>query len=129
MRLDWDGGFGELSHSLHFADSYAKDFEARAHMDGSVGGAYNAAITRSGTYAATSIKGREVANMEALGRHAGVSYCRTPDGHGFACNADVSRDTDNASMLESWSLSLTEVTLTRDFMPSDDDVEVPDELG
>ena len=128
MRLDWAGGFGELAHSLHFADAYAKDFEARKHMDGSIGGAYGGSISRTGTYSAKSIKGYELSGMEGLGRHAGLAYCRTPDGRAFACNADVSRDTDNTSMLESWSLTLTEVSLTRDFTPSDDDVEVTDGL-
>ena len=124
MRFDWADGSSESIHNLNFSDNYAKDFERRAHLDGKGGGYWNGTVERSGSYATTAIKGIESTNLEALGRHAGAVFCRTPEGYAFQCNVNVSRSNQQTSMLEEYSLAITEVDLTADFMPTDDDVQV-----
>lgn len=123
MRFDWAGGGGETFHNVKLSDSYSKDFEARAHMDGTVGGYWGPSVSRTGTYSATCIVGVDDGPMEELARHRGGVFCRTPDGDAYRCNVDVSRKHDNSSMLVDYSLSITRVELGGDFTPSDDDVE------
>ena len=123
MRFDWPDGSSETIHNIQLNDNYKKDFQRRQHLEGKGGGYWNGAVERTGSYSATAIKDAEAPNLEALGRHGGAAFCRTPEGYAFQCNVDVSRTNKMTSMLEDYSLSLTEVDLTRDFMPSDDDIE------
>lgn len=124
MQFDWSDGSSESVHNLQLNDSYSKSFEKRDHIGQKKGSGYwNDTVTRTGSYSATAIKGREATNLEALGRHGGSAFCRTPEGYAFQCNVDVSRNTANSSILEDFSLNLTEVELTADFMPTDDDIE------
>lgn len=123
MRFDWADGYSESVHNLRLNDSYKKDFARTEHVDGSVGGGWNRAVSREGSYSTTAIKGMEDTNLVALASHPGAAFCRTPEGYAFECNVDVSRSTDHTSMLEEFSLSLSEVTLSDAFKPTDDDIE------
>lgn len=123
LRFDWAGGGGETIHNVKLSDSYSKDFEARAHMDGTVGGYWGPTVSRTGSYSATCIEGVDDGPIEELARHHGGVFCRTPDGDAYRCNVDVSRTHENSSMLIDYSLSITRVELNSDFMPTDDDVE------
>jgi len=125
-RFDWPGGSLEVGWALRFEDTWQKSFEAREHKDGSVGGAYNPAVSRSGTYTAEVIKELDEGALEALSElaeHPGSVYCRRPDGHAFQCNVDLSSTEQRRSMLMEPSFAFRRVSLTEEFMLSPDDVE------
>lgn len=121
LRLDWDGGWAEVPYNLSFSYSYEKDFEARAHLDGSVGGAWNPAVKGTASISGALVKGRDREAMEsllALADHAGPAFCRTPDGRAFECDVRVSPSDAHSSMASSLDLSVTRVDPSGAFMAS-----------
>lgn len=129
-RFDWPGGVLELGWALQFDDNYEKSFQAREHKDGSIGGAYNPAVFKKGTYTAKLIKEIDadaVLSMLALAEYPGPVYCRRPDGNSFQCNVNLSASNRQRSMLIDPSFSVERVSLTEDFMLAPDDVEGWDE--
>lgn len=123
MRFDWADGSGETIHNVKLSDSYSKSFEARTHMDGTIGGFWGPSVSRTGSYSATCIEGVDDGPIIELARHGGSAFCRTPDGDAYRCNVDVSRDKENKSPLVSYSLDVTKVALSSDFTPRDEDIE------
>ena len=125
-RFDWPDGFVELDKSLSFSDSFEKDFEQRSHMDGSIGGGFNPAIGRSGSYTAKVIKELEpevMASLMAMGEHAGTVYVRRHDGHAFECDAELDLDNRKWSMLADPSIKLSRVSLTERYMIAVGDIQ------
>ena len=124
-RFDWPGGSAEFGWSLDFRDTFKKSFSKRLHMDGSIGGAYNAAIDVSGSYTARIIKQLDEGAMEnlmAMAQYPNSIYCRRPDGHAFQCNVDIDLGNRMWSMLAEPSFSVERVSLTRQFMVAATDI-------
>lgn len=120
MRIDWgDGAFVELPYNIVREDSWSKDFEERAHLDGSRSGSWNAGSSRSASLSTDLIRlgsAREQEAVRALARWAGPAFVRLPNGCAYQANVDVS------GMSESYnsgavpvSLSATQVSLTDEF--------------
>ena len=119
LRFDWPEGHVELPYNVRLSDRYEKDFEARGHADGSVGGYYNRAVSRTGTYQVDVHKADSdtISALRALGEHAGAAFCRRADGDAFQCNADLGGiDLSYASMAAGVSFPVTQVALTGQFM-------------
>ena len=133
-RFDWPSGYVELNKSLNFDDAWQKDFSERKHKDGSIGGAFNLAVSRSGTYTAKVIKELEpdvVASLLDLAEYPGTVFCRRSDGHAFECNADVSIGNREWSMLIDPTITLKRVSLSERYMVRGEDVSggIIDETG
>ena len=93
LRFDFDGEAVELPLDLKLTDSYTKDHDVRKHSNGSIGGYYEPAISRSGSYSTDVCRFTEpeqIRKVRLLGEHAGACFCRTAEGMAFQCNVDVS---------------------------------------
>lgn len=124
-RFDWPGGSAEFGRSLNFRDSFRKSFSRRPHKDGTVGGAFNPAIERTGSYDCKVIKGIDADDLNALlamAEYPNAVYCRRPDGHAFQCNVDIDLGNRDWSMLEDVSFSVDRFTLTEQFMVQPGDI-------
>ena len=124
-RFDWPGGSAEFGRSLNFRDSFRKSFSRRPHKDGTVGGAFNPAIERTGSYDCKVIKGIDADDLNALlamAEYPNAVYCRRPDGHAFQCNVDIDLSNRDWSMLEDVSFSVDRFTLTEQFMVQPGDI-------
>lgn len=129
LRFDWPGGSVELPWNIELSDAYEKSFEARAHLDGSVNGYFERAVSRTGSYSTDvgRVDGIEaIRSVMALGEHAGAVFCRTQFGAAFQCNADVrSLETSYATKSVPASIAVTAMNLSDLYMVADGDVEVP----
>ena len=133
-RFDWPGGFAEFGWSLNFRDSMRKSFRKSPHKDGTIGGAFNPAIDRTGSYDCKIIKDVDADSLNsllAMAEYPNAVYCRRPDGHAFQCNVDVDLGNRVWSMLEEVSFSVDRFTLTEQFMLQAGDVHgaMVDESG
>ena len=97
VRIDFIGDHGqtyvELPYNLRLSDSRSKDFEARAKLDGSTSGYWNAAVQRSGSVRSDLIKVEDAdvaARLAELGRSPHAALVRTPDGCCYAADVEVS---------------------------------------
>lgn len=127
-RFDWDNRSVELPWNVETSDSYAKSFEARSHVDGSVNGYYDKAVTRTGSLSSDIMKIREQGTLElvrALGNYAGACFCRTDKGAAFQCNAELSEvGTSYSTGAVAVRFELTRMDLSEEFMVKDEeDVE------
>lgn len=92
LRIDFAGRSVELPYDIAIGDSFEKDVEVRAHMDGSVEGYWNQAVRRKATLSTTvlRIEDADVAEaVRALAQHAGPAYVRTPDGSAYQADVQV----------------------------------------
>lgn len=120
MRIDWGGGaFVELPYNIVREDSWSKDFEERAHLDGSRSGGWNSGSSRNASLSTDLMRWRSQREQEAvrdLARWSGPAFVRLPNGCAYQANVDVS------GMSESYNsgavpvqLSATQVSLTDEF--------------
>lgn len=120
LRIDFGDTYVELPYDVKQTDSYAKDFEARQHLDGSVDGYWNRGVTRTAGLSSNIIKVREESQavlVRELARYSGPCYVRTSDGCAYAANVQVNDFGREAnSFAISVSLNATEVGLTQEFM-------------
>lgn len=117
VRIDFVGDHGqtyvELPYNLRLSDARAKDFEARAKLDGSTHGYWNAAVRRTGSVRTDLIRvedGETAARLAELGRSTGAALVRTPDGYCYAADVEVSeigRSYDSSAVTV--AISTTEV--------------------
>jgi len=118
IRLDWADGFLELPYDLTMGDSYAKDFEARYHMDGSVGGYWNQKVERKSSFNSNVIslaQPEEIEKARLLARYSGPVFVRLPDGSAFEANVDVKDLSKNNAAITQIALDAIEIGLTGEF--------------
>ena len=127
LRFDWGGGeYAEMEWGLSFQYSHSKDFESRAHLDGSIGGGWNPAVKSSGSFSGTLIEGRddrEIAALMAMAEYPGAVFCRTPDGRAFCCNVEVSKTDNPWDLTQAVSFSVEGIDLTDEFRLGSGDIE------
>lgn len=93
MRLDFGEAYVEMPYNIEVSDSFAKDVETRKHLDGTVEGYWNEGARRTGklsTLLPADTHADEIAALRAMARYAGAVYVRTPDGHAYAADVQVS---------------------------------------
>lgn len=126
MRFDWSGGSLELPYNISIGDSYTKDVEIRAHMDGSNDAYWNENITRTGSLSSDLIRLSQQEDIDlarALARYAGAVFVRTPDGSAYEADVQVS-DMSTEGILTAIAIDATEIGLTQEFS-----LPIPYELG
>lgn len=115
LRFDWEGGSVELPYNLDAHDTYRKAFEARSHVDGTVSGYYDRAVTATGDYSASVlVGGDDLRLLNELAMHPGSVFCRKPNGEAFQCNVDVQIGQEVGDVA-SVDLEVTRVALTDEF--------------
>lgn len=95
LRFDWDGNSVELPYNLELSESWAKGYESREHLDGSVNGYYGAAAFLTGSYSVQvppSTKPEQARVLHVLGAYPGPAFCRSATGEAFECNVEPSID-------------------------------------
>ena len=125
LRFDWADGSAETYYNIQLNDSFKKAFERREHQGGKGAGYWNSSYEHTGSYSAVRLDSEDSLDIEALGRHAGTCFCRTPEGHAFECNIDLTHNASYASALDDFAFTVTEVELTDAFKPqeADNDIE------
>ena len=121
LRFDFGGQYIECPYNIAIKDSYTKDFEAVKHLDGSIVGSWNSAVSRTASLETSLLKFTEpeqIALVKALALEAAPVLVRTPDGDCYAANVTVSNlDRSAGSSLVAVSFNAEEVGLTREYMP------------
>lgn len=121
LRLDFAGRehrYVELPYDLSLGDKLAKDYEGRAHMDGSRGGGWNPGIGRTASLSTDVLRienPETVAALYDMAQTAGPVFVRTPAGAAFEANVEADMDMDNDQVL-SVALDAEECGLTDEFM-------------
>ena len=127
LRFDWGDTFVELPYNLVRQDSWAKDFEERAHLDGERTGFWNDGASRSASFSTDLMRfsDRETQNLvRQLATYAGPVFVRVPNGCSYQANVDVGGlDESYQSGAVSASFSATQVALTDAFMVAQSDVD------
>lgn len=130
LRIDWDGRSVELPYNLVRQDAWAKDFEARGHLDGSVGGGWNPAVTRSASLSTDMIRldsADDQRLVRELASYAGPAFVRLPNGSAYQADVQVSGlDESYRSGAVAVSLSATQVDLTDEYRIALPDVDTSD---
>lgn len=97
VRIDYIGDHGqtyvELPYNLQLSDSRSKDFEARAKLNGSTHGYWNAAVAHTGSVRSDLIRiedGETAARLAELGRSPYAALVRMPNGCCYAADVEVS---------------------------------------
>lgn len=119
LRLDWQSGFLELPYNLSIADSYKKDVEIRAHLDGSTDGYWNQNIARTSSLSTDVIKltqERDIEQARQLARYAGPVFIRTPEGTAYEADVQVSDMSAENKSLMAIAIDATETGLTQEFV-------------
>lgn len=140
LRIDFEGPHGpsyvELPYNLVGSDAWEKDFEARVHLDGSVGGYWAPGVVRRASLSTDLIRVEDEQTKRAvmeLAASAGACWVRTPVGQAYEADVQVrsygTLDYENAALPV--TLDATEVTRTgfgATVAPTDEDGETePDE--
>ena len=119
LRFDWGGRFVELPYNVVRQDSWSKDFEERAHLDGKRAGFWNAGASRSASLSTDMFRFDSRADQELvrnLATYAGPVFVRIPNGCSYQANVDVSgMDESYQSGAISVSFNATQVMLTDAF--------------
>ncbi|MBQ9005959.1 MAG: hypothetical protein IJ092_06265 [Atopobiaceae bacterium] len=119
MRFDWAKRSLALPYNVEHSDSWAKDFEERQHLDGSVAGRWNPAVSRRVKLDSDVIRKLGSAEMELvreLAQYPGAVFVRLSNGCAFEANVDVDEVRGSSSAAIPVSLTATEVGLTEEFM-------------
>lgn len=124
IRFDWGTGdrqrYLEVPYNLRIGDSYAKDFERRVHLDGTVTGHWNEGVQRDGSLQTDLIKLSEPRQKELvreLARYPGAVFVRTPDGCAYLADVQVSNfQTDYDSLVVPVTFDAKEIDLTPAYM-------------
>ncbi len=129
LRLDWDGKHLELPYSIGISEAFSKDFESRKHMDGSIGGYWEAGTERKADVSTEIIRfeSREQEELlRDLARYAGAVFVRTPGGLAFDANVEVSKvEEEHDKGVIGVSLDISEIGLTESHKVSSADIEEP----
>jgi len=93
LRFDWgESDYVELPYNLGISDSFSKDFERRAHMDGSREGYWAPGRERDARLSTDVMRiadaGKATA-LRSLAQHAGPVWVRTPDGSAYEADVQV----------------------------------------
>lgn len=113
LRVDFDGDHVELPYNGSLSSSHHPSRTTRAHADGNVGGYYEPAVEKEGTYETTVRRISEDGQLEAVQRLAdrsGPCFMRFPDGTAMQCGVDVDLDQDGAS----WKTPRVRLSYTRE---------------
>lgn len=127
LRFDWgDGRSVTLPWNLELSDKYEKSYESREHLDGSVNGYFERAVSMNGSYTTdlNRAEGLEQVNaLRELGEYPGAVFCRTSYGAAFQCNAEVrSLSTGYLRKSVPASIEVQAMDLTGAFTVSQNDV-------
>jgi len=126
LRFDWANTFVELPWNVEAGDAYEKSFEARGHVDGSVGGYFDKAVTKTASYQSDINRAEgygEVNLVRELAEYPGAVFCRTHMGTAFQCDAEVSGiDVRYNTATVPVKLSMTAMDLTSQFMVAPSDI-------
>lgn len=117
MRFDWAGGSLELPYDIEIGDTYKKDIETRAHMDGQMDGYWNQTIERTASLNSRLIRlqsQEDVLMVRALARYAGPVFVRLPDGSAYTADVQVS-DMSTTGLLETIAIDATEIRLADEY--------------
>lgn len=120
LKLDFGGLTVELPYNLAIGDSYSKDVEIRAHMDGMVEAYHNPTVRRKATLSTDVMRVEDAetaALVRALARHAGTAFVRVPDGSAYEAVVQVKgMDTSGPGPVLAVSVDAQEVALAEDHM-------------
>jgi len=128
LRFDWDGYALELPYDISLGDSWSKDFEGRAHLDGDVQGYWGASTTRKATLSADLVRAEDDLDqtaLRALAKYAGPVCVRTPDASRFDANVSVSIDQSADSPLTAISLDAEAIAPTGIYDVREGETEEP----
>ena len=119
LRFDWDGRSVELPYNIVRQDSWSKDFEQRAHLDGERVGFWNAGASRSASLSTDMVKFSSKADqalVRDLATYAGPVFVRLPNGCAYQANVDVGgMDESYNSSVVPVSFNASQVMLTDAF--------------
>lgn len=118
MRFDWSGGSLELPYNISIGDSYSKDVEIRAHLNGTNDAYWRKNITRTGSLSSDVIRldqQDEIMSARALAHYAGAVFVRTPDGSAYEADVQVSDLSTDGGPLTQIAVDATEIGLTQEF--------------
>ena len=131
-RLDWSDKYLELDLNLSIEEEYAKGFEAREHMDGSVGGFWDSAIEHKATIASQIVRFEDAETkrlLREMASHPGAVFVRTGAGHAFDANVDLKNIGESyEDGTVAVKLSGREIDLTAAHMCGAGDVTAPPKL-
>lgn len=130
MRFDWkDDKSLELPYDVEIKNAFNKDFESRAHIDGSIIGYWNDAVSRSGTLKSKLLRLSDPDRMAMaieLARYPGPVFVRLPDGSAFTANVTVSGIDDNFNtMVDAISIKADEIAIVDEYKVRPGDVSYP----
>ena len=118
MRFDWEGGSLELPYNISIGDTYKKDVDARAHLDGSIDGYWNSNVSRTASLTSDVIRlemQEDIASARQLARYTGPVFVRTPDGSAYEADVQVT-DLSTEGIISAIAIDATEIALTQEFM-------------
>lgn len=125
VRIDYMGPFGpayvELPHNLTVQDDYAKAFEVRRKLDGSMDGYWRHGVERRGSIGVgldvVGDYGTTMESLRSLAAHVGPCFVRMPDGCAYEADVQVKGlDRSDGPELYGVSIDTTEVSLTSEYM-------------
>lgn len=128
LRFDWDGNALELPYDISLGDSWSKDFESRAHLDGDVQGYWGASTTRKATLSADLVRAEDDLDqtaLRALAKYAGPVCVRTPDASRFDASVSVSIDQGADSPLTAVSIDADAIAPTGTYDVREAETEEP----
>lgn len=112
IRVDFGNDYVETDRGVSVSESWAKDSEVRAHLDGSRPAYWNESVARKGSVSGASIRVYEPeidAAFRRLAAYPNVVFVRTSEGIAFPANVDVSIGTPSDTAGETISLSFESV--------------------
>lgn len=127
VTFDWNSRSLQIPYNLVRQDSWSKDFEQRAHLDGSIGGGWNPAVTRSLSLSTDMVKFNSESDqrlVRELANYTGPVFVRLPNGCAFEADVQVSNlDESYNTMAISASFSASQVDLTDEFRIAPSDID------
>lgn len=127
LRFDWGGKSVELPYNVVRQDSWSKDFEERAHLDGKRSGFWNAGASRSASLSTDMFRFGSREDQELvrdLATFAGPVFVRLPNGCSYQANVDVNgMDESYQSGAVSVSFNATQVMLTDAFRIASSEID------
>ena len=130
LRFDWGEESLELPYNLVVSESMSCDFARRPHLDGSIGGGWNPAVTHDGSISTDMVRFESAEDqrlVRSLAYHAGPVFVRLPNGIASQANVDVAGlDDDYQSGLMSVSFKAEFVSLTDEFMVATSEISYPE---
>jgi hypothetical protein len=111
----------ELQYNMDFTSSWAKNFETKSFLGGSIKGYWREGVTRSGSVSAVAVPAYDTEIVEAMRRlseYVGRCHVRTPEGSSYTADVQCQEDWahDQAGKIVSFSLAITRVDQAMDGM-------------